>query len=68
VKLCLDGPDWDTSPFTADEMRRTVAAVHARGATATAHSSLPPGSRAAVAGGSTRSSTASGWTRTSPGP
>jgi imidazolonepropionase-like amidohydrolase len=51
VKLYMDGPDRDSSPFTADEVRRTVAAVHARGATVTAHSSLLPGARAAVAGG-----------------
>ena len=51
VKLYLDGPDRDTSPFTADEVRRTVTAVHARGATVTAHSSLLPGARAAVAAG-----------------
>ena len=47
----MDGPDRDTSPFTADEVPRTVEAVHARGATVTAHSSLLPGARAAVAGG-----------------
>jgi imidazolonepropionase-like amidohydrolase len=51
VKLYMDGPDRDTSPFTADEVRRTVQAVHARGATVTAHSSLLPGARAAVAAG-----------------
>ena len=51
VKLYMDGPDRDTSPFTAEEVRRTVEAVHARGATVTAHSSLLPGARAAVAGG-----------------
>jgi imidazolonepropionase-like amidohydrolase len=47
----MDGPDRDTSPFTAGEVRRVVEAVHARGATVTAHSSLLPGARAAVAGG-----------------
>jgi imidazolonepropionase-like amidohydrolase len=51
VKLYMDGPDRDTSPFTADEVRRTVEAVHARGATVTAHSSLLPGAQAAVAAG-----------------
>jgi imidazolonepropionase-like amidohydrolase len=51
VKLYMDGPDRDTSPFTAAEVRRTVEAVHARGATVTAHSSLLPGARAAVAAG-----------------
>jgi imidazolonepropionase-like amidohydrolase len=49
VKLYMDGPDRDTSPFTAAEVRRTVEAVHARGATVTAHSSLLPGAQAAVA-------------------
>jgi imidazolonepropionase-like amidohydrolase len=51
VKLYMDGPDRDTSPFTANEVRRTVEVVHARGATVTAHSSLLPGARAAVAAG-----------------
>jgi imidazolonepropionase-like amidohydrolase len=51
VKLYMDGPDRDTSPFTASEVRRTVEAVHARGATVTAHSSLLPGARAAVGAG-----------------
>jgi imidazolonepropionase-like amidohydrolase len=51
VKLYMDGPDRDASPFTAEEVRRTVAAVHARGATVTAHSSLLPGARAAVVAG-----------------
>jgi imidazolonepropionase-like amidohydrolase len=51
VKLYMDGPDRDTSPFTAVEVRRVVEAVHARGATVTAHSSLLPGARAAVAAG-----------------
>jgi imidazolonepropionase-like amidohydrolase len=51
VKLYMDGPDRDTSPFTAAEVRRTVEAVHSRGATVTAHSSLLPGARAAVAAG-----------------
>jgi hypothetical protein len=43
VKLYMDGPDRDTSPFTASEVHRTVEAVHARGATVTALSSLLPG-------------------------
>jgi hypothetical protein len=30
VKLYMDGPDRDTSLFTAGEVRRTVEAVHAR--------------------------------------
>jgi len=51
VKLYMDGPDRDTSPFTAGEVGRVVEAAHARGATVTAHSSLLAGARAAVAGG-----------------
>ena len=51
VKLYMDGPDRDSSPFTAGEVGRVVEAVHARGATVTAHSSLLAGARAAVAGG-----------------
>jgi imidazolonepropionase-like amidohydrolase len=45
VKLYLDGPDRETAPFTADEVRRVVTAAHERGATVTAHSGLLPGAR-----------------------
>ena len=48
VKLYMDGPDRETSPFTADEVRRVAAAVHERGATVTAHSGMLPGARAAA--------------------
>ncbi len=48
VKLYLDGPDAETSPFTAHEVGRVVEAVHARGATVTAHSGLLPGARVAA--------------------
>jgi imidazolonepropionase-like amidohydrolase len=48
VKLYLDSPDRDTSPFTAGEVRRVVEAVHERGATVTAHSGLLPGARVAA--------------------
>jgi imidazolonepropionase-like amidohydrolase len=48
VKLYLDGPDRETSPFTAGEVRRVVEAVHDRGATVTAHSGLLPGARVAA--------------------
>jgi imidazolonepropionase-like amidohydrolase len=51
VKLYMDGPDRETSPFTADEVRRVVDLAHGRGAPVTAHTSLLPGARAAVAGG-----------------
>jgi imidazolonepropionase-like amidohydrolase len=48
VKLYLDGPDREASPFTAHEVRRVVEAVHARGATVTAHSGMLPGARVAA--------------------
>jgi imidazolonepropionase-like amidohydrolase len=38
VKLYLDGPDPQTSPWTAGEVGRVVEAAHARGVTVTAHS------------------------------
>jgi imidazolonepropionase-like amidohydrolase len=39
VKLYLDGPDREVAPWSADEVRAVVAAVHARGATVAAHGS-----------------------------
>jgi imidazolonepropionase-like amidohydrolase len=48
VKLYLDGPDQDVSPFTADEVRAVVEAAHARGARVTAHSGMLPGARVAA--------------------
>jgi imidazolonepropionase-like amidohydrolase len=51
IKLYLDGPDPDTSPFTVGELRRVTEAVHLRGATVTAHSSRLPGARAGVEAG-----------------
>jgi imidazolonepropionase-like amidohydrolase len=51
LKLYLDGPDPETSPWTADEIRRVVDAAHARGRKVTAHSGRLSGSRAGVAGG-----------------
>jgi imidazolonepropionase-like amidohydrolase len=39
VKLYLDGPDAGVAPWSADEVRAVVAAVHARGATVAAHGS-----------------------------
>jgi hypothetical protein len=68
VKLYMDGPDRDTSPFTAAEVRRTVEAVHARGATVTAHSSLLPAPGRRLPPGWTRWSMGSGSTRTWRGP
>jgi len=45
VKLYLDGPDPETSPWTANEVRRVVTAAHERGATVTAHAGRLSGSR-----------------------
>jgi imidazolonepropionase-like amidohydrolase len=39
VKLYLDGPDPASAPWSADEVRQVVDAVHARGATVAAHGS-----------------------------
>ena len=50
VKLYLDGPDRDVSPWTASEIRRVVNAVHARGARITAHTTRIAGARAGVQG------------------
>jgi imidazolonepropionase-like amidohydrolase len=51
VKLYMDGPDADTSPFTAGEVAKVVALAHARAAKVTAHTTQLAGARAAVAGG-----------------
>ena len=51
VKLYLDGPDADTSPWTSGEVARAVAAATDRGAVATAHATQLAGARAAVEGG-----------------
>jgi imidazolonepropionase-like amidohydrolase len=51
VKLYLDGPDQETSPFTADEVRAVVDAAHRRGARVTAHSGMLPGARVATEAG-----------------
>lgn len=51
VKLYLDGPDLDTAPFTADEVRAAVTLAHERGARVAAHAGVLPGARVgAVAG------------------
>ncbi|MGN6794167.1 MAG: amidohydrolase family protein [Streptosporangiaceae bacterium] len=39
VKLYLDGPEAGTAPWSADEVRKVVAAVHSRDATVAAHGS-----------------------------
>ncbi|MDP2349810.1 MAG: amidohydrolase family protein, partial [Chloroflexota bacterium] len=51
VKLYLDGPDPAASPWTPDEVRRVVDAVHARGARVTAHSGYLAGARAGAEAG-----------------
>jgi imidazolonepropionase-like amidohydrolase len=51
VKLYMDGPDVNVSPWTASEVARVVEAAHARGAKVAAHSGRVSGAREAVAGG-----------------
>ncbi len=51
IKLYMDGPDPGTSPWTADEVARAVAAAADHGLTVTAHAGTFPGTRAAVLGG-----------------
>jgi imidazolonepropionase-like amidohydrolase len=51
VKLYMDGPDAGTPPFSADEVSRVVAAVHARGRKVTAHATGLSGTRACAAAG-----------------
>jgi len=51
VKLYMDGPDVNVSPWTATEVERVVAAAHERGARVAAHSGRLNGAREAVIGG-----------------
>jgi len=51
VKLYMDGPDVNVSPWTANEVATVVEAVHARGARVAAHSGRLNGAREAVLGG-----------------
>ncbi|HJP71265.1 MAG TPA: amidohydrolase family protein, partial [Candidatus Limnocylindria bacterium] len=51
IKLYMDGPDVDVSPWTAGEVSSVVEAVHARGAKVAAHSGRLNGAREAVRGG-----------------
>ncbi len=51
VKLYMDGPDINVSPWTANEVAAVVEAAHGRGATVAAHSGRLNGSREAVMGG-----------------
>ena len=51
VKLYMDGPDVDRSPWSAAEVARVVAAAEERGARVAAHSGRLNGAREAVLGG-----------------
>jgi imidazolonepropionase-like amidohydrolase len=51
VKLYMDGPDVNVSPWTAAEVKRVTDAVHGRGARVAAHSGRLNGAREAVLGG-----------------
>lgn len=51
VKLYLDGPDPETSPWTTSEVARAVAAAHDGGVTVTAHATRLSGAKAGVEGG-----------------
>ncbi|MEZ0240788.1 MAG: amidohydrolase family protein [Chloroflexota bacterium] len=51
LKLYLDGPDRDASPWTAAEVARVTEMAHARGAKVTAHATRLTGAAAAVHGG-----------------
>jgi imidazolonepropionase-like amidohydrolase len=50
VKLYLDGPDPDSSPWTAAEVARAVSTAHERNVPVTAHATRLEGARAGVAG------------------
>ena len=51
VKLYMDGPDVNVSPWTANEVARVTEAAHGRGARVAAHSGRLNGAREAVLGG-----------------
>jgi imidazolonepropionase-like amidohydrolase len=51
IKLYMDGPDVDVSPWSAAEVGALVEAAHARGARVAAHSGRLNGAREAVLGG-----------------
>jgi imidazolonepropionase-like amidohydrolase len=51
LKLYLDGPEDDVSPWTASEVERVTAMAHARGAKVTAHATGLAGVAAGVHGG-----------------
>jgi imidazolonepropionase-like amidohydrolase len=51
VKLYLDGPEPEVPPWSVDEVRTVVNAVHARGAKVAAHTSRLPGARVGAEAG-----------------
>ena len=51
VKLYMDGPDLNVSPWTANEVAAVAEAAHARDARVAAHSGRLDGAREAVVGG-----------------
>ena len=51
VKLYLDGPEADVSPWSLDEVRRVVESAASRGAAVTAHSGNLAGARVGVEAG-----------------
>jgi len=51
VKLYMDGPDPETSPWTSSEVEGVVTAVHARGAKVAAHAGRLSGAQEAVRAG-----------------
>jgi imidazolonepropionase-like amidohydrolase len=51
VKLMMDGPEPGVPPWSTDEVRRVVEAVHARGARITAHSGEINGARVCAEAG-----------------
>lgn len=51
IKLYLDGPDREFSPWTAGEVSRAVTTAERHGLTVTAHATVLAGARAAVEGG-----------------
>ena len=51
VKLYLDGPDREVSPFSVAEVRAVVELAHGRGAKVAAHSGMAPGARAGAEAG-----------------
>jgi imidazolonepropionase-like amidohydrolase len=51
IKLYMDGPDRDVSPWTSNEVARAIRAAAERNLTVTAHATMLAGAKAAVEGG-----------------